>query len=105
MSYIVREKVAAEEAEVKQQADEVSAIQAEAQADLDVAMPALNSALKALDSLTKNDIVEVKSFKQPPPAVKTTMEGVCIMLEQKPDWDTAKKVLNDSAFLDKLKTY
>ena len=33
------------------------------------------------------------------------MEGVCIMLGQKPDWDTAKKVvLADSNFLDKLKT-
>ena len=101
---VVREKVAAEEAEVKQQADEVGTIQAEAQADLDVAMPALNSALKALDSLTKNDIVEVKSFKQPPPAVKTVMEGICIMLEQKPDWDTAKKVLGDNV-LETLKKY
>ena len=34
------------------------------------------------------------------------MEGVCIMLGQKPDWDTAKKVvLADGGFLDKLKTY
>eukprot|EP00636_Phaeomonas_parva_P005019 CAMPEP_0118865410 /NCGR_PEP_ID=MMETSP1163-20130328/9686_1 /TAXON_ID=124430 /ORGANISM="Phaeomonas parva, Strain CCMP2877" /LENGTH=88 /DNA_ID=CAMNT_0006799637 /DNA_START=1 /DNA_END=264 /DNA_ORIENTATION=- len=33
------------------------------------------------------------------------MEAICIMLEAKPDWDNAKKLLNDSQFLDRLKTY
>ena len=33
------------------------------------------------------------------------MEGVCIMLDEKPDWPTAKKVLGDSQFLNNLKTY
>ena len=33
------------------------------------------------------------------------MEGVCIMLDEKPDWPTAKKVLGDSQFLQNLKTY
>ena len=39
------------------------------------------------------------------PAVQITMEGVCIMLDEKPDWPTAKKVLGDSQFLNNLKTY
>ena len=39
------------------------------------------------------------------PAVQITMEGVCIMLDEKPDWPTAKKVLGDSQFLQNLKTY
>ena len=33
------------------------------------------------------------------------MEGVCIMLDEKPDWPTAKKVLGDSNFLNSLKNY
>lgn len=70
-----------EEAEVGVQAAEVKAVQADAQADLDVALPMLEKALKALDSLTKNDITEVKSFAKPPPAVQTVMEAVCILLE------------------------
>ena len=37
--------------------------------------------------------------------VQITMEGVCIMLDEKPDWPTAKKVLGDSQFLQNLKTY
>lgn len=56
-------------------------VQADAQADLDVALPALEKALKALDSLTKNDITEVKGFAKPPPAVQIVMEAVCILLE------------------------
>lgn len=70
-----------EEAEVGVQAAEVQAVQTDAQADLDVALPTLEKALKALDSLTKNDITEVKSFAKPPPAVQTVMEAVCILLE------------------------
>jgi dynein heavy chain len=34
-----------------------------------------------------------------------TMEAVCTLLEEKTDWDTAKKVLNDSQFLTKLKGF
>lgn len=63
------------------QAAEVKVVQADAQADLDVALPTLEKALKALDSLTKNDITEVKSFAKPPPAVQIVMEAVCILLE------------------------
>lgn len=39
----------------------------------------LNAALAALDTLTKNDITEVKSMKNPPAAVKLVMEACCIM--------------------------
>lgn len=102
---VQKEKVSAEEATLKKQSQEVAAVAAEAQADLDVALPALNAAVKALDSLTKNDITEVKAFKNPPAAVKVTMEGICIMLERKPDWDEAKKVLGETDFLNKLKSY
>ncbi|CAM9165880.1 unnamed protein product [Chrysoparadoxa australica] len=102
---IVKERVSKEEADVGVQAAEVRAVQADAQADLDVALPALEKALKALDSLTKNDITEVKSFAKPPPAVQLVMEAVCILFEVKPDWDNSKKLLGDSAFMDKLKNY
>jgi dynein heavy chain len=102
---VVKEKVSAEEATLAKQSAEVKAVADDAQADLDVAMPALNNAVKALDSLTKADITEVKAFAKPAPAVQITMEGVCIMLDEKPDWPTAKKVLGDSQFLNNLKTY
>jgi dynein heavy chain len=102
---IVKTRVQADEKEVGAQAHEVSLVQADAQKDLDVAMPALNNAVKALDSLSKSDITEVKSFAKPPAAVMTVMEAVCILLGHKPTWDDAKKVLGDTTFMDQLKTY
>ena len=44
----------------------------------------LEAALKALDTLTKNDITEVKGMKSPPAGVKLVLEAVCIMKNVKP---------------------
>ena len=52
----VRVKVEADEVVVAKQAAEVKVIADDAQADLDVAMPALAKALGALDKLEKSDI-------------------------------------------------
>uniref|UniRef100_A0A0G4I0U0 Uncharacterized protein n=1 Tax=Chromera velia CCMP2878 TaxID=1169474 RepID=A0A0G4I0U0_9ALVE len=102
---VEKAKVSEEEAIVKGQAAEVSAVQADAQKDLDVAMPALEAALSALDSLDQKDITEIKSFPKPPPLVMMTMEAVNLLLGEKTDWDTAKKVLGKSDFLSRLKAY
>mmetsp|Transcript_47704 Transcript_47704/g.108527 ORF Transcript_47704/g.108527 Transcript_47704/m.108527 type:complete len:1551 (-) Transcript_47704:45-4697(-) len=102
---VIKEKVAGEEAVVRKQADEVRVVQEDAQRDLDIAMPALETALKSLDALDKKDIQEIKSFPKPPSLVMMTMEAVNILLSEKPDWDTAKKVLSDTKFLDRLKGY
>jgi len=48
------------------QAAESKAIADDAQADLDKALPALESALNSLKLLTRNDVVEVKALKNPP---------------------------------------
>lgn len=68
---VVAAKVQTEEAIVGRQAAETSAVAADAQKDLDRALPALESAVKALKGLTKADITEVKSFTNPPNAVST----------------------------------
>ena len=44
----------------------------------------LEAALKALDTLSKNDITEVKGMKSPPAGVKLVLEAVCIMKGVKP---------------------
>merc|ERR1719428_240815 len=102
---IVKETVQGEEAVVREQAEKVQAVQADAQRDLDVAMPALEAALKSLDALDKKDIQEIKSFPKPPPLVMMIMEAVNILLGEKPDWDSAKRVLGDGKFMDRLKLY
>ena len=101
----VQARVQADEKVVRAQAAEVAEVQADAQRDLDVAMPALHNALKALDSLDKKDITEVKSFAKPPPAVQTVMEAVCILLGSKPDWDSSKRLLGNAQFMQNLKDY
>jgi dynein heavy chain len=58
--------------------------QDECEGELAVAMPLLESALAALNTLTKNDITEVRSMKNPPLPVKKTMEAVCQLLAVKP---------------------
>ena len=78
----------------------------ECEADLAEAMPILQKAIKALNTLSKNDITEVKSMKTPPAGVLITMEAVCLMMSVKPArsrddkgkvqydyWEPAKKDL------------
>lgn len=100
-----REKVSQEARLVEEQAVKVRAIQNDAQKDLDEALPALESSIRALNSLTKADITEVKSFAKPPAMVQTVMEAVCVLLGQPATWDSAKKVLGQNDFMDQMINY
>jgi dynein heavy chain len=62
----VAQVVSQEEASASAEAAKVQAIKDECEADLAEAMPALQAAVRALDTLTKNDITEVKGMKSPP---------------------------------------
>ncbi|KAJ1619592.1 P-loop containing dynein motor region D3-domain-containing protein [Pavlovales sp. CCMP2436] len=103
------------------------AIKDECTAELASAEPALAAASKALATLKKEDIVEVRIFKTPPMGVKLTMEAVCIMLQVPPSkapkaklggdegdeisvsnlyWEPARKQLAAGIkFLDRLLAY
>uniref|UniRef100_A0A670KHQ4 Dynein axonemal heavy chain 3 n=1 Tax=Podarcis muralis TaxID=64176 RepID=A0A670KHQ4_PODMU len=106
-----KELVAADEKE----ANEAAAIAQGIKGDLAEAMPALEAALSALDTLNPADISLVKSMQNPPGPVKLVMESICVMKgikpERKPDpsgkdyWGSSKKVLGDLKFLEGLKTY
>jgi dynein heavy chain len=86
-------------------AAEAGAIAKECQDDLDEALPEYNESVKSLDALDKKDIQEIKTFAKPPPLVEVVLGAVCLLLGSAESWDSAKKVMNDSQFLDKLKTY
>jgi dynein heavy chain len=62
----VRAVVEVEEKDVATRTAEVRDIQADAQADLDLAMPALRAAVRSLEKLKKAEISEVKSMTSPP---------------------------------------
>jgi dynein heavy chain, axonemal len=101
----VKQRVAKEEAAVGEVAKEAQAIAADAKRDLDEAMPAFYASVDALKSLNKNDINEVKAYKQPPELVVLTLEAVCILLGVKPDWGEAKKLMSAMDFLEQLQNY
>jgi dynein heavy chain len=109
-----------DEAEANAEAQKSGAMKQECEEELAEAIPALESALKALDTIKPADIGVMKSMANPPAGVKLVMEGVCIMLEIKPDkvndpnggtkkvldfWGPSKKLLNDLGFLARLKSY
>ena len=98
----VRRVVLDDEAIAKQKADHTAAIKEDAQRDLDEALPALEAAKEALKALDKSDIAEIRVFQSPPEMVLTVMEAVCVLLQVKPDWISAKQILNDASFLKKL---
>ena len=91
--------------EANKVAASVQKIKDECQADLDEAMPAYESAVKALATLDKKSIQEMKAFNNPPEMVKFTLEAVCILMDVKPDWNESKKLLSQMDFMDLLKTY
>jgi dynein heavy chain, axonemal len=86
-------------------ASNVQIIKNDCQADLEEAMPAYESALKALATLDKKSVQEMKAFNNPPEMVKFTLEAVCILLDVKPDWGEAKRLLSQMDFMDVLKGY
>jgi len=99
------EACAVDEAAASQAAAEANAIKTDCQKDLDEALPEYYAAIKSLDALDKKDIQEVKSFAKPPPLVEVVLSAVCLLMGVKESWDEAKKLMNDSKFLDNLKTY
>jgi len=99
------EACAVDETNAAQAAAEAGEISADCQKDLDEALPEYYSAIKSLESLDKKDIQEVKSFAKPPPLVEVVLSAVCLLMGQKETWDDAKKLMNDSQFLTKLKEY
>ncbi|XP_040459651.1 dynein heavy chain 7, axonemal [Falco naumanni] len=112
--------VKADEAVANEQAMAAKAIKDECDADLAQAMPRLESALAALDTLTAQDITVIKSMKSPPAGVKLVMEAICILKGIKADripdptgsgrkiedfWGPAKRLLGDIRFLQSLHEY
>lgn len=68
--------VAAKAEKLGVEEEEVRAVAVAAQADLDLALPALNAAVKALESINKKDLNEIRSYGKPPPLVEKVMEAV-----------------------------
>jgi dynein heavy chain len=112
--------VSVDEAAASKKAAESKAIKDDCEAQLAEAIPALNSAISALDTLKPVDITVLKSMKSPPAPVKLVMEAVCVMKDVKPVkiadpsgsgkkiedyWGPSKTLIADMKFLESLKAY
>lgn len=80
-----KEVVGADEAAANDTAAAAQAIKDDCDGDLQEAIPALNSALAALNTLKPSDITIVKSLKNPPSAIKLILEALCVIRHIKPD--------------------
>ncbi|KOB68985.1 Dynein heavy chain 7, axonemal [Operophtera brumata] len=93
---LIEAGVLVDQAAAEEQAAEAQGIKNECDADLAEAMPILNSALAALDTLTPPDITFIKTMKIPNPSGVGTLEDY---------WGPSKKLLNDIKFLESLQNY
>ncbi|KAG2451278.1 hypothetical protein HYH02_003884 [Chlamydomonas schloesseri] len=128
MSVIAREKaevvepkaliVKGEEAKAQTKADAAKAIKDECEADLAEALPILNEALAALDTIDEKDINYIKKLGNPPVIIKLVLEAVCVILDVKPAkikddtgktipdyWKPSVGLMNERDFLQRLKSY
>jgi dynein heavy chain len=58
-------------------------------------MPIYREALAALDTLNKNDIIEMKSYPKPPEDLVLVIKAVCLLLDAGENWDEGKKLMNN----------
>ncbi|KAI6215163.1 Dynein heavy chain at 62B [Aphelenchoides besseyi] len=115
-----REVVAANEFKANETATKAQALKVECQQELAEALPALESAVEALEILNQRDISTLKTMRNPPQAVRICLEAVCILLGEQPArvkdtgrsgkakydyWPTALKMLSDIHFLSRIRSF
>ncbi|XP_041984652.1 dynein axonemal heavy chain 12 [Aricia agestis] len=124
METITADKAAAQVREDQKVANVQAAaaqdLKKDCEADLALALPILEDAIAALNTLKPADITIVKSMKNPPATVKLVMAAVCVMKGIPPDkipdpnnpgkkmldyWGPSKRILGDMAFLDSLRNF
>lgn len=100
-----RKQVEADSTRISVEAAECKAISDDAEADLAIAMPALEKAMEEVDKLDKSSVSEVKAYTKPPAQVETVLQAVMILFNKPTDWANAKKVLGESNFLQQIKGF
>lgn len=116
----VKERIASDEGLANRAAALAQQIRDECTKELAEAVPAMESAIRALDTLVPEDIVFLRAMKNPPLGMKMVLEAVAILLEFPPErrldhsgfpvddyWSAALKMLNSSEvnMLEALKNY
>ncbi|KAI0984717.1 hypothetical protein GJ496_002628 [Pomphorhynchus laevis] len=100
-----KQKVASEELKLKlsNQSSEI-ALKAEAvKSDLDRVEPAVREAKQAVQGIKKQHLVELRSLREPPAAVKLTSECICLIMGQEmSDWKTVRAFIVGDGFINSI---
>ncbi|XP_064623935.1 cytoplasmic dynein 1 heavy chain 1-like isoform X3 [Lineus longissimus] len=71
--------------------------------DLARVEPAVQDAQTAVKSIKKQNLVELKSMGNPPPAIKIAMESICLLLgESAPDWKAIRQIVMRDNFVPQI---
>lgn len=82
---IQRQNVQKDEAIAKEEQNRASAIAENCNVIMADALPLIQEAEAALNTLSSGDIAILKTFKSPPAAIKIIGEAICILKEAKPE--------------------
>lgn len=97
-----KKKVQSQEiqAQLKKQESAITEKRTSVMADLAQVEPAVIEAQQAVQSIKKQNLVEVKSMSNPPPPVKMALESICLLLgESTTDWKVIRSVLMRDNFI------
>uniref|UniRef100_UPI00398F6830 dynein axonemal heavy chain 10 isoform X2 n=1 Tax=Pristiophorus japonicus TaxID=55135 RepID=UPI00398F6830 len=90
-------------AEIEEQNKVIAVEKQDAENSLAEALPALEAARVALQSLDKSDVTEIRSFAKPPRQVQTVCECILVMRGYKEiNWKSAKGMMSEANFLKSL---
>uniref|UniRef100_A0A8C7PKH0 AAA+ ATPase domain-containing protein n=1 Tax=Oncorhynchus mykiss TaxID=8022 RepID=A0A8C7PKH0_ONCMY len=99
-----KKKLAEDKAkEIEEQNKVIAVEKRDAESSLAEALPALEAARIALQSLDKSDVTEIRSFAKPPKQVQVVCECILVMRGQKEiSWKSAKSMMSEGNFLRAL---
>ena len=90
------------EVAARKKSEETQELAEDAHKNLEAALPSLEAAMQALTSIDNAEFLELRQVKSPPEVIQQVMEAVCILLGVKADWATAKQILLDPYFQQKM---
>ena len=92
----IREELAKLEKQISEESYQVNAELADVE-------PAVNEAKQAVSGIRKQQLVEVRQFVNPPPAVKMAMESICLMIgSDAKDWKTIRGLIVQADFIPSI---
>ena len=83
----------------------IDALRSEAQVQYDEVTPLYEAALSALNSLTKRDVDELKTYVRPPVDVREVACAVCLLFGLTESWDEAKMLFHTEDFFENLQFF